>query len=141
MTQLTHISPESFDVANAYLQYGSVEEVSRMTHIPLHVVSEQLAKPETKRYLDAAYLDMGYRNRNKLGALLDKMIDAKIAEAEETGEYTKKDLLELITLAHKMRMDEIKADKTEGNTTTVNVAQFGEGHYGALMTKLLGDKK
>lgn len=136
---LTKITAEGFDIANAYLQYGSVEEVARMTAIPQHIVAEQLNKPDVKRYLDGAYLDMGYRNRNKLGALLDKMIDAKVAEAEETGEYTKKDLLELLTLAHKMRMDEIKAERGEGNTT-VNVAQFGEGNtaYSKLMEKLVG---
>ncbi len=135
---LTKITPEGFDLANAYLIHGSVAEVSRHLAIPEHVVAKTLQTAEVKRYLDSAYLDMGYRNRNKLGALLDKMIDAKIAEAEETGEYTKKDLLELITLAHKMRMDEIKADKAAEGTTTVNVANFTGGEqYNKLMSTLL----
>ena len=137
---LTRISPEGFDVANAYLQLGSSSEVSKVTGIPEHVVVETLGRKDVKAYLNGVYLDLGYRNRNKLGALLDKIIDSKLEEAEETGIYTSKDLIELITLAHKMRMDEIKAEKAE-NTTNVNVASFGDGsNYGQLMSRLLEKK-
>lgn len=131
---LTKLSPEGHDVANAYLQYGTVPETARALMVPEHVVVSTLQKPEIKRYLDGVYLDLGFRNRHKLGALLDKMIEAKIEEAEESGVYTSKDLFDLISLAHKMRMDEIKAEKNEG--TTVNVAQFG-GNYDKLMGRLL----
>lgn len=136
---LTKLSPEGFDIANAYLQFGSVQEVSRQMMIPEHVVVETIQRRDVKAYLDGVYMDMGYRNRDKLGALLDKMIDKKIEDAEESGIYTSKDLYDLIALAHKMRMDEIKATKAE-NSTTVNVANFGDGsNYGTLMGKLLGD--
>lgn len=135
---LTPISPEGFDIANAYIQLGSVKAVSEATGIPEHTISQTLSESQVKRYLDGVYLDMGYRNRNKLGALLDKMIDKKIEEAEESDVWTSKDLFDLLTLAHKMRMDEIKAEKQEG--TTVNVAQFG-GNYNSLMERLLKDKK
>ena len=133
---LTRLSPENFDVANAYLQYGTAEQTAHALQLPVHVIVKILKEPTIKTYLDGVYLDMGYRNRNKLGALLDKMIDAKIEEAEESGIYTKKDLLELITLAHKMRMDEIKAEKDIG--TTVNIANVGQDTaYGRLMQTLL----
>ena len=55
------------------------------------------------------YLDTGYRNRNNIASLLDNIIASKLEEAEETGIYSKKDLSDLLTIAHKMRMDEIKA--------------------------------
>jgi hypothetical protein len=133
---LTRLAPEEYDVANAYLQCGSIEETAKYLQVPVHVITKTLREPNIKTYLDQIYLDLGYRNKNKLGALLDKMIDAKIEEAEETGIYTKKDLLELITLAHKMRMDEIKAEKEVNNV--VNIANIGqETNYGRLMRTLL----
>lgn len=146
-TELTRISPEMFDVANAYITYGTVEETATQLQVPQHEVVRIIQTPEVKRYLDGVYLDLGYRNRSKLGALMDKIIDAKIADAEETGIYTSKDLLDVLALQHKMRMDEIKAEKEAGKTTQIvdnstntQIAQFGEGNYGKLMEKLLAPK-
>jgi hypothetical protein len=133
---LTRISPESFDVANAWLQYGNVKDTALALCVPEHVVVTTLKDKQIKSYLDGIYLDMGYRNRHKLGALLDTLIEKKIEEAQESEVWTSKDLYDLIALAHKMRMDEIKAEKSENNTT-VNVANFGEGNYGKLMERLL----
>jgi hypothetical protein len=133
---LTRITPEGFDIANAYLQCGDVQKTAQATGIPEKLIIDTLGRADVKEYLNNVYFDLGYRNRNKLAALLDKMIDAKIEEAEETGVYTSKDLYDLIALVHKMRMDEIKAGKAE-NTTTVNVANFGDGNYGKLMSRLL----
>jgi hypothetical protein len=138
---LTKLAPEGFEIANAYLQCGTVEETAQFLQIPQHEVAAALTKKEVKDYLDGVYLDMGYRNRSKLGELLDKMIQAKIEEAEESGVYTKKDLLELIQMAHKMRMDEIQIAQKPTIGTQVQIAQFGEGNYGKLMEKLLGNKE
>jgi hypothetical protein len=138
MTQLA-LSPEGYDVANAYLQYGSSEEAARQTGIPLQIIIQTLQKPDVQNYLQGVYLDAGYRNRNKLAGLVDKIIDAKIEEAEETSMWSKKDLLEILEFAHKMRIDELKLMKKE-NTTTVNVANFDSNtRYGQLMSKLLGE--
>ena len=81
---------------------------------------------------------------------LDKLIDQKLEEAEETELYTSKDLADLLMMQHKIRMDEMKA-QTEfekaknGNIKTLkqnNVqintdVPFGQGNYGTLMKKLL----
>ena len=91
---------------------------------------------------------MGYRNKNNIGALLDDMIASKLEEAQESGVYSSKDLADLLQMAHKMRMDEIKAqadfEKAEGgnirNQTNVQINEavpFGQGNYGKLMEKLL----
>lgn len=136
---ITKLGPEGYDIANAYIQLGTSKAVSETTGIPEHVVVETLGRPDVKTYLNGVYLDLGYRNRNKLGALLDKMIDSKVEEAEESGIYTSKDLVDLLTLAHKMRMDEIKAEKAD---TTVNVNNFGDNsNYGQLMNRLLEGRK
>ena len=143
MSELVRLTPEGFDIANAYVQTGgSVEEVAQMLQIPRHEVVAVLQKPDVKKYLDGVYLDLGYRNRNKLGAVLDRMIEAKLEEAEESGVFTSKDLLELLQFAHKMRMDEIKAQG--GQVTTAvqinhsgDANHFGDTAYGKLMEKLL----
>jgi hypothetical protein len=133
---ITRIAPEGYEIANAYLQFGSIEATALNLRLPLASVAEALENVKVKDYLKAVYLDTGYRNRDKLGALLDRMIDQKVADAEESGMYTNKDLMELLTLAHKMRMDEIKAQ--EKSSTTVNVAAFGgDASYESLMRKLL----
>ena len=91
---------------------------------------------------------MGYRNKNNIGSLLDEMIASKLEEAQESGVYSSKDLADLLQMAHKMRIDEIKAQtdlaKAEGSTiknqTNVQINEsvpFGQGNYGKLMDKLL----
>ena len=97
------------------------------------------------------YLDTGYRNRFKLATALDDLIDRKMEEAEESEIYSNKDLADLLQMAHKMRMDEIKAQaelekaKSQNVKNQINIQNngevpFGQGNYGELMKKLLKDK-
>lgn len=141
MTEL--ICPENFDIANAYLEYGSIKDTAEQLQLPQHYVVAALQKEETKRYLNGVYLDLGYRNRSAIGRVLDKMIESKLEEAEETGLFTKKDLLELLEFAHKMRMDEIKANAASVPHTAVQINtndnHFGDTGYGKLMEKLIGN--
>jgi hypothetical protein len=138
MTELVALTPECLDIANAYLTYGSAKETAEQLQVPEYQVIQLLERKDVRDYLTGVYLDRGYRNRTKLGQVLDKLIDSKLEEAEESGIYTSKDLLELLQFAHKMRMDELKAEA--GNASpTVNIANFGQGNYGQLMEKLLGN--
>lgn len=140
MNSVTKIGPEGFDIANAFLMYGTVETTAEQLQIPRHEVVKVLQTAEVKRYLDGVYLDQGYRNRDKIGRLLDEMIESKLEEARESGVYTSKDLLELLQMAHKMRMDEIKATKEAmpGVAVQVNNTSYGDTNYGRLMEKLVG---
>ena len=146
--EITTISPEGLEIANSYLQFGNIRAVCDYLQVPETAVVEQLNKREVKRYIDTVYLDMGYRNKNNIGSLLDEMIKNKLEEAQESGVYSSKDLADLLQMAHKMRMDEIKAQadllKAEGgnikNQTNVQINEalpFGQGNYGKLMEKLL----
>ena len=97
-------------------------------------------------------MDTGYRNRFKLSETLDLLIEKKLEEADETEIYSNKDMADLLALAHKMRMDEMKAqvdlEKAKGasikNQTNVQIngeVPFGQGNYGQLMKKLLKDDR
>lgn len=151
--ELTTISPEGLEIANCYLQFGNIRAVTDYLQVPENKVVDILNKREVKKYIDNVYLDMGYRNRNNIAAVLDEMIASKLQEAQESGVYSNKDLADLLQMAHKMRMDEIKAQaeltKAESthikNQTNVQIndgVPFGQGNYGKLMEKLLngGDK-
>ena len=69
--ELTTISPEGMEIANSYLQFGNIRAVSDELHVSEDKVAELLNKREVKKYIDTVYLDMGYRNRNNIGSLLD----------------------------------------------------------------------
>tara|TARA_B100000579_G_scaffold29936_1_gene20977 strand:- start:473 stop:931 length:459 start_codon:yes stop_codon:yes gene_type:complete len=147
--ELTTISPEGMEIANSYLQFGNIRAVSDELRVSEEKVAELLNKREVKKYIDTVYLDLGYRNRNNIGRLLDEMIESKLEEAQESGVYSNKDLADLLTMAHKMRMDEIKAQadlekaqasniRTQNNVQINSEVPFGQGNYGKLMEKLLG---
>ena len=147
----TRISPEGLEVANAYLELGNIPAVCARLKVDESEVSEVLAKRKVKGYIDQVYLDTGYRNRFKLATALDDLIDRKMEEAEESEIYTNKDLADLLQMAHKMRMDEIKAQadlekakasniKSQTNVQINGEVPFGQGNYGELMKKLLKEK-
>jgi hypothetical protein len=114
-------------------------------------VQEILNRREVKAYIDQVYLDQGYRNRFRLSQVLDDIIDEKLSEAQESGMFSNKDLADLLQMAHKMRMDELKiqADLEKAQASSIrnqtnvqiNELPFGQGNYGKLMEKLLGNPK
>jgi len=146
--EITTISPEGLEIANCYLQFGNIRAVCDYLQVPENKVVDLLNKREVKKYIDTVYLDMGYRNKNNIASVLDEMINSKLEEVKETGVYSSKDLADLMMMAHKMRMDEMKAQaellKAEStsikNQTNVQINEalpFGQGNYGKLMEKLL----
>ena len=148
--ELTTISPEGLEVANSYLTFGNIRAVVEQLGVAENKVVELLNKREVKKYIDTVFLDMGYRNKNNIASLLDEMIGSKLDEAKESGVYSNKDLADLLQMAHKMRMDEIKAQaelqkaeatsvKSQTNIQVNEGVPFGQGNYGKLMEKLLKD--
>ena len=150
--EVTAISPEGMEVANSYLTLGNIKGVCEYLSVSENNVVDILNRREVKKYIDTVYLDTGYRNKNNIGTLLDEMIQSKLEEAQESGVYSSKDLADLLQMAHRMRMDEIKAqaelEKASAssirNQTNVQINEgvpFGEGNYGKLMDKLLNGPK
>jgi len=141
MKEITKISPEGTDIANAYLTLGSIAAVAKDLEVSEYKVVEILNKNEVKRYIDAIYLDQGFRNRNKIAEVLDTMINSKLEEALESGMYSNKDLADLLMMAHKMRQEEIKAQQTNTNIKTQTNVQIydafgGSSNYGKLLKEL-----
>ena len=146
--EITKVSPEGLEVAQVYLMYGNIRAVCEHLQVPENKVVEILQTREVKKYIDEVYLDMGYRNRSNIASLLDEMIASKLEEARESGVYSNKDLAELLQMAHRMRIDEIKLQQAEQKAESTNIrnqtnvqindtSSFGQGNYGQLMDKLL----
>ena len=147
----TNMSPEGLEIANAYLEKGSIPAVCSKLGVSENEVSEILNKREIKQYIDTVFLDTGYRNRFKISETMDMLIEKKLEESEETEIYTNKDMADLLQMAHKMRIDEIKAqtdlEKAKSQTvkTQVNIQDnsgtpFGQGNYGQLIKKLMKEQ-
>jgi len=143
-----HISPEGLEIANTYLKTTSVADTALSLGLPEDQVSRYLGQREVKKYVDTVFLDVGYRNRFKLAGALDDIIERKLEELDEADMTSNKDIADLLQMAHKIRMDEIKAQtdaskaeqssiKNQTNVQINDNSTFGEGNYGELMKKLL----
>lgn len=147
--EMTAISPEGLEIANSYLILGNIKAVCADLCIAQDKVVDWLGKREVKKYIDTVYFDLGYRNRNNLASLLDEMIESKLEETRESGIYSSKDLADLMMMAHKIRMDELKMeierDKVNGtsvrNQTNVQINDgsgiLGQSNYGKLVESLV----
>lgn len=141
------ISPEGLEVANLYLQDSNIEHIASKLQISPVLVSQQLNNKHVKSYIDTVFMNIGYRNRDRLGAALDTVIDAKIEEMQDTELTSSKDIADLLALAHKMRMEELKfmqaskeaVERPRGNAVEVNIQDnsVGGGNYGALLRQLM----
>jgi hypothetical protein len=138
------IEPEALEVANTYLQTLSIEATSAALGIPADTVSHYLQKRPVKEYIDAIFMEQGYRNRFRLQSILDGVIEKKLEEMDEAELASSKDIADLIQLAHKMRVDDekliVERKKAEQpqKQTNVQVNNYGE-NYSELLQKLLSN--
>jgi predicted transcriptional regulator len=145
--EIIPIQPEELEIAQVYLSTQSIPETARMIGIAESQVTQYISRPGVKNYIDQMYLSAGYRNRFKIAEALDELIETKLAELREAGVSSSKDIVDLLALAHKMRMEEIKAmtDQVKAQNAApkvqtniqVNESPFGSGNYGKLLEKLL----
>lgn len=139
------INPENLEAARLHLNGYNVDQIALELDItPIHA-SQILQSREVKKYIDHMYLEAGYRNRGKLAEVMDRIIDKKLLELEEADVGSTKDIADLLALAHKMRMDEIKAQADHEKVAApkqqtniqINETPFGAQNYGKLLEKLL----
>jgi len=136
------ISPEGLEVANIYLSCLSVSETASQLRLHKQEVTNLLNEKAVKRYVDTIFLEQGYMNRFKIQEKLESIIDKKLEELEEAELSTNKDIVDLLTLAHKMRIDELKVRNEESkinkpvNQQNLQVNTYGD-NYTALIEKLM----
>jgi hypothetical protein len=129
------LSPEHLHFAQTYLSCLSLSETAKTLHISDSDASELYNNREVKKFIDTVFLQQGYLNRFKLVGLLNKIIDSKLTEAEETGIYSNKDLLDIIQTLHKINMDHEKIN-VPSKQTNVQVNNYGE-NLSSLLDRLV----
>jgi len=146
----TKLSPEALTIVNNYLMTNDIGATSNQLGIPREKVIQYLNKREAKKYIDTVFLEQGYFNRSKIAQAMTDIIEKKLEELEEAEMSSTKDIADLLQMAHKMRMDEMKVIQAEEkinnpviNQTNVqnNIkASFGD-NYNSLLDKLSGNVK
>lgn len=139
------ICPEGLRVAQAYLQNKSdVHATAHFLELPVSEVERYLNTGEVKRYLDRLYMEGGFRNRELMGSLVDEIIKQKIEEMQETGLGSGKDIMEILQIAHNMKMKELEMEikLRASNTPTIQVNQqnniSGGDKYNELLERIMG---
>jgi hypothetical protein len=138
------LNPEAQTVAETYLMYSDVRLTAKELGIPREKVTYYLNRPEVKRFLDTIFLEQGYLNRSRLQDVLDEVFELKLEEMRESEMGSKKDIADLIALAHKIRTDEAKTInvsdapnvKTQVNIQNNTSSDFGS-NYNSLLEKLV----
>jgi len=150
-SQSINISPESLEIANAYLEFQDINKVSDSLGFPTDMISEILDRREVKAYIDNIFADVGFNNRFRIRGVMDVIIQKKLEELDDADIGSGKDIADLLALSHKMSMDyldrqiqleKLRAGNGPKNQVNVQLNEFGgDGtKYGSLISKLLENK-
>lgn len=143
------ISPEFLVIANAYLGCQSIQQAAEQLDLPLDMVAETLNRKEVRAYVNMVFADFGFNSRFKFSDLMDTIITKKLRDMDEADIGSDKDIIDILTLKHKMMMDqmsmEIKLIEAENKRVTIKKqtnVQINDGgsNYGSLIEKLIGGK-
>ena len=124
------LDPVVLALANDYLSGKNIQEIAEEYSISPDRVTSVLEKRDVKSYIDSVYASQGYLNRVNRINLINKVINAKLAESLETGVYTKKDLLDWMKHLHDI--DVMLNPKKEGPKVAIQV-----NNYDRLMKDLM----
>ena len=134
------IAPESLVVAETYLTTQSIYKTAEALSLSADQVSEYLAKPEVKNFVNTIFLNSGYRNRFKIAEAMDQIIITKLAQLSESETTSQKDIVDILALAHKMRMEELNLEaKIAANSikTQTNIQINNDPNYASLLSRLM----
>lgn len=142
--ELEKISPEGLKVAETYLEHGQdAIETANALGLPLDEVDRLLSKRETKAYIDRIYHESGFRNRQRMGELMDAIIAKKLEEMDDTGLGSQKDIIDILQVAHKMKMEQMQLElklhesKAPGVQINTQINNSGGDNYNKLLEKIL----
>ena len=124
------LDPILLSIANEFLGGNSITEIAEKFEISSDRVTQIVEKKEVKSYIDNVYLTQGYLNRIKRINIINNVIEQKLTEAVETGQYSKKDLLDWLKHFHEVETSVRPKDK--GPTVAVQV-----NNYDSLMREVL----
>jgi hypothetical protein len=138
------INPENLQVANAYLELASIDQVAEALDMPKDLVSEVLDRKEVRSYINNVYFDSGFNNRFKLSKLMNMLIEKKLQDMDEAGVGSNKDIVEIIAMLHKINEDgrahELAMEKLRGGSSITNQTNIQintqDSNYRKLLEKI-----
>lgn len=125
------LDPQHLLVANELLCGKSIPSISESTGLSTDQVTAIVERSEIRRYVDAVYMSQGYLNRVRRMQIINRVVDEKLAEAAETGVWSKRDLLDWMKLLNDMDKD----SRPKAPTTAVQV-NHQTNNYTTLMQDL-----
>lgn len=151
---LTPIAPEYLELINMHFTCDmDCNRTAIALGIPVSRVVQIIQLPSVSAFISTALLEQGYMNRSKMFSTLDDIVKKKLEELEENEMTSSKDIMDILQMMHKMRMDELnlqlkmqeseaKRNKTSinaGNVQVVNVNNPSgqSGNLGGLLNSLL----
>lgn len=150
------MSPEGMRVVEAYLDCGSdITQVGDYLGMPQETVISIYNRPEVKHYITTLFMESGFRNRDKFFGVMDEIVKKKLEDLEESELGSDADILEIMKVYHKMKMDEMAMQiklieaqtKVRTPTTQTNIQNnfnlpgSDDGNYMNLLNRLSGNKR
>lgn len=132
------LNPEALAFVEVYMSNLSLDETAQELQISKEDAAGYLKQKEVQRFMDTIFIEQGYMNRFKLTGLLETVIQSKLEEAEETGVYTGKDLIEILQFMYKIQSDHVKREeeKSPSKQTNVQVNNYGD-NLGSLIDRIV----
>lgn len=124
------LDPILLSVANDYLAGQSISAIADSYSISQDRVTAILEKRDVKSYVDRVYASQGFLNRVKRMDLINRVIEQKMADAMETGQWSKRDLLDWLKLLNEMEATTLP--KQNGPAVAVQI-----NNYDRLMKDLI----
>lgn len=141
------MSPEGMLAIEAYLECGSdMTKAAGQIGMEEHQYRQLMRKPEIKNYLNEIFMESGFRNKDKFFGILDEVLNLKMQELNETGMGSEMDIMDILKLMHKMKMDEMKMQieyekvrqaKAPTHQTNNQINLGGGANYNDLITRLV----
>lgn len=125
------VDPKHLILANELLSGKSIPQISEEYGLTSDQVTAVVERGEVKRYIDSVYMSQGYLHRSRRMSIINEVIDEKLAEARETGVFSKRDLLDWLKLLNDMEKD----SRPKQPTTAVQVNNQ-TNNYSTLLNDL-----
>lgn len=146
------MSPEGMLAIEAYLSNNNdIGKAAMSVGMAEPQFRELMRKPEIRNYLNEIFMESGFRNKDKFFGILDTVLTLKMEELEETGMGSGMDIMEILKIMHKMKMDEMKMqielEKARSGSKPVNQTNnqinigAGSNEYTDLISRIMGGGK
>ena len=104
-------APEILEVVDTYMNMGmDMDKTAKALNMERQALASIVQSSAAQSYITGLFYSSGLRNREKFFDMMENIIDKKIEEMEESEMGSSKDIIEILSTFHKMKMDEMKLE-------------------------------